>query len=164
EGLTIGCIDEIQKLHIRSIPLCEMPRRIQHQESTHTIGILTIRAILDEATNSEKHIPYFKIMDDQTFEFYDYYELQQYETVFSLSSVKFDSQDDAPEYYVVGTGYLGNHDDNNTDRGRVLIFIVERTEMNLNIRLVYQKEMKGTVYSALPFDEKLLISVNGKVS
>ncbi|CAG8577446.1 14785_t:CDS:10, partial [Acaulospora morrowiae] len=164
EGLTIGCIDEIQKLHIRSIPLYEMPRRIQHQESTHTIGILTIRAILDEATNSEKHIPYFKVMDDQTFEFYDYYALQPYETVFSLSSVKFDSEDDAPEYYVVGTGYLSNQVDNNTDRGRLLIFIVEKTEMNLNIRLVYQKEMTGTVYSALPFDEKLLIGVNGKVA
>ena len=30
-GLTIGTIDDIQKLHIRSIPLGEQPRRIAHQ-------------------------------------------------------------------------------------------------------------------------------------
>jgi hypothetical protein len=30
-SLTIGSIDEIQKLHMRSIPLGEMPRRIAHQ-------------------------------------------------------------------------------------------------------------------------------------
>ena len=32
--VTIGTIDEIQKLHIRSIPLGETPRRIAYQEQT----------------------------------------------------------------------------------------------------------------------------------
>lgn len=31
ESLTIGTIDDIQKLHIRTVPLGEMPRRISHQ-------------------------------------------------------------------------------------------------------------------------------------
>ena len=33
-AVTIGTIDEIQKLHIRTIPLGESPRRIAYQEST----------------------------------------------------------------------------------------------------------------------------------
>ena len=33
-SLTIGTIDEIQKLHIRTVPLGETPRRIAYQESS----------------------------------------------------------------------------------------------------------------------------------
>lgn len=41
--LLIGQIDQIQKLHIRTIPLGETPRRIAYQESTQTFGVLTMR-------------------------------------------------------------------------------------------------------------------------
>jgi len=33
-SIIIGTIDEMQKLHIRTIPLGEAPRRIAHQESS----------------------------------------------------------------------------------------------------------------------------------
>lgn len=33
-SIIIGTIDEMQKLHIRTIPLGEAPRRITHQESS----------------------------------------------------------------------------------------------------------------------------------
>ena len=32
--VTIGTIDEIQKLHIRTVPLGETPRRIAYQEAS----------------------------------------------------------------------------------------------------------------------------------
>ena len=35
--------DEIQKLHIRTIPLGETPRRITYQEQTQTFGVVTLR-------------------------------------------------------------------------------------------------------------------------
>ncbi|KAL1431309.1 hypothetical protein MTO96_014330 [Rhipicephalus appendiculatus] len=41
--LLIGTIDEIQKLHIRTVPLGELPRRIAYQEATQTFGVITIR-------------------------------------------------------------------------------------------------------------------------
>jgi DNA damage-binding protein 1 len=41
--LLIGTIDEIQKLHIRTIQLAESPRRIAYQESTKTFGLITQR-------------------------------------------------------------------------------------------------------------------------
>lgn len=40
--MTIGTVDEIQKLHVRSVALAEQPRRIVHQEATRTFGLLTI--------------------------------------------------------------------------------------------------------------------------
>jgi DNA damage-binding protein 1 len=41
--ITFGTIDEIQKLHIRTVPLGESPRRIAYQESSQTFGIVTMR-------------------------------------------------------------------------------------------------------------------------
>ncbi|XP_022126160.1 DNA damage-binding protein 1 [Pieris rapae] len=41
--VTIGTIDEIQKLHIRTVPLNESPRRIAYQEATKSFGIITMR-------------------------------------------------------------------------------------------------------------------------
>jgi len=42
-SLTIGTIDEIQKLHIRTVPLAESPRRIAYQEGSQTFGVITVR-------------------------------------------------------------------------------------------------------------------------
>ncbi|KAK3726388.1 hypothetical protein QZH41_016253 [Actinostola sp. cb2023] len=42
-ALTIGTIDEIQKLHIRTVPLGESPRRIAYQEATQTFGLISLR-------------------------------------------------------------------------------------------------------------------------
>uniref|UniRef100_A0A915DC56 DNA damage-binding protein 1 n=1 Tax=Ditylenchus dipsaci TaxID=166011 RepID=A0A915DC56_9BILA len=43
ENLIIGTIDDIQKLHIRTIPLYECVSRIAYQPETNTIAILTSR-------------------------------------------------------------------------------------------------------------------------
>lgn len=40
--VTIGTIDEIQKLHIRTVPLGETPRRIAYQEASQVCHQYTI--------------------------------------------------------------------------------------------------------------------------
>ena len=40
-GLSIGSIDEIQKLHIRAVPLGEQARRLAHQDASRTFLITT---------------------------------------------------------------------------------------------------------------------------
>lgn len=42
-SVILGTIDEIQKLHIRTVPLGEAPRRIAYQESSQTFGVATLR-------------------------------------------------------------------------------------------------------------------------
>jgi len=49
--LTIGTIDEIQKLHIRTIPLQESPRRIAYQESSQTFGVIAMRMDTQEGSS-----------------------------------------------------------------------------------------------------------------
>ncbi|KAI8494230.1 DNA damage-binding protein 1 [Branchiostoma belcheri] len=48
--LTIGTIDEIQKLHIRTVPLYESPRRIAYQETSQTFGVLSTRTEVEDAS------------------------------------------------------------------------------------------------------------------
>ncbi|XP_037087603.1 DNA damage-binding protein 1-like [Pollicipes pollicipes] len=47
--ITIGVVDDIQKLHIRSVKLFESPRRIAYQEPTETFGVLSMRLDVQEA-------------------------------------------------------------------------------------------------------------------
>ncbi|KAK2168127.1 hypothetical protein LSH36_20g08004 [Paralvinella palmiformis] len=48
--LTIGTIDEIQKLHIRTVPLGESPRRIAYQEASQTFGVISMRSDIVETS------------------------------------------------------------------------------------------------------------------
>ncbi|XP_027838000.2 DNA damage-binding protein 1-like isoform X1 [Aphis gossypii] len=50
-SIIIGTIDEMQKLHVRTIPLGEAPRRIAHQESSKSFGIITMRIDVHEGIN-----------------------------------------------------------------------------------------------------------------
>ena len=57
-ALSIGRIDDIQKLHTRNIPLNdEQPRRITHQPSSATYLVLTIKHSVDE-TDGQSHRPH----------------------------------------------------------------------------------------------------------
>lgn len=47
--VTIGTIDEIQKLHIRTVPLGESPRRIAYQETSQSFGVITMRVDMQES-------------------------------------------------------------------------------------------------------------------
>lgn len=66
DGLLIGQMEEIQKLHITKIPTTDTPRRITYQESSKTFGVVTERITSDPyvATTTTGG---FEILDDQTF-------------------------------------------------------------------------------------------------
>lgn len=49
-SVVLGTIDEIQKLHIRTVPLGESPRRISYQEVTQTFGVITVRMDVQDTT------------------------------------------------------------------------------------------------------------------
>eukprot|EP01121_Diplochlamys_sp_Union-15-3_P019186 TRINITY_DN7167_c0_g2_i1.p1 TRINITY_DN7167_c0_g2~~TRINITY_DN7167_c0_g2_i1.p1 ORF type:complete len:137 (+),score=18.61 TRINITY_DN7167_c0_g2_i1:106-516(+) len=103
QSLMIGTIDEIQKLHIRTIPLGEGPRRICHQEQTNTFLVLTTKVVVDK-NGDENEVGFIKLVHSETFEILDSYNLQFQEIAFSLESCLF--TDDPAPYYVVGTSYV----------------------------------------------------------
>lgn len=65
-ALTIGNIDEIQKLHIRKVAIGETPRRIAHQESSRMFGVVTSKITMQAGEEIESN--FFRLIDDSTFE------------------------------------------------------------------------------------------------
>lgn len=100
--LTIGTIDDIQKLHIRSIPLGEHARRICHQEQSRTFAIASVKYNQSSAEDSETH--FIRLLDDQSFDLITYYQLDAFEYGCSILSCSF--SDDSNVYYCVGTAYV----------------------------------------------------------
>jgi DNA damage-binding protein 1 len=56
-SVILGTIDEIQKLHIRTVPLYESPRRIAHQESTSTFAVITVRTDIQDISGLKPSRP-----------------------------------------------------------------------------------------------------------
>lgn len=99
--LTIGTIDDIQKLHIRTIPIGEHARRICHQEQTRTFAISCLR---NEPSAEESESHFVRLLDAQSFEFLSSYPLDAFECGCSILSCSF--TDDKNVYYCVGTAYV----------------------------------------------------------
>ncbi|XP_022954780.1 DNA damage-binding protein 1 [Cucurbita moschata] len=152
--LTIGTIDDIQKLHIRSIPLGEHARRICHQEQSRTFAICSLRYNQSGTEDTEMH--FIRLLDDQTFESISTYALDTYEYGCSILSCSF--SDDSNVYYCVGTAYV-MPEENEPTKGRILVFVVEEGKL----QLIAEKETKGSVYSLNAFNGKLLAAINQKI-
>ena len=160
EGLlTIGTIDDIQKLHVRTVPLGEQPRRIAHQEATRTFAVCCFKltAGVDGAGGAdEAGTSVVRLLDDQTFDTLSAHPLQAFESVCSVISTAF--ADDARPYFVVGTAFA-LPDEPEPTRGRILVFAVD----NGKLALVAEKETKGAVYNLNLLSGKLLAGINNKV-
>ena len=125
EHLMIGAVDDIQKLHIRMVPLGEQPRRIAHQPETKTLAVLTMK----ENDVHEREEEFFvRLFDDQTFETLAKYPLEPNENDASIISCCFDGDDET--YFVVGTAFADPHTEPESSRGRILVFKVSDTASN----------------------------------
>ncbi|KAF9666475.1 hypothetical protein SADUNF_Sadunf16G0233100 [Salix dunnii] len=151
--LSIGTIDDIQKLHIRSIPLGEHARRICHQEQSRTFAICSLK---HQSNAEESEMNFIRLLDDQTFEFISTYPLDTFECGCSILSCSF--SDDSNVHYCVGTAYV-LPEENEPTKGRILVFIVEDGKL----QLIAEKETKGAVYSLNAFNGKLLAAINQKI-
>ncbi|GMJ12602.1 damaged DNA binding protein 1A [Hibiscus trionum] len=151
--LSIGTIDDIQKLHIRTIPLGEHARRICHQEQSRTFAICSLK---NQSSADESEMHFVRLLDDQTYDFISTYPLDTYEYGCSILSCSF--SDDPNVYYCVGTAYV-LPEENEPTKGRILVFIVEDGKL----QLITEKETKGAVYSLNAFNGKLLAAINQKI-
>lgn len=153
-SMTVGTIDEIQKLHIRTVPLGEQPRRIVHQESSRSFGLLTIRT--DMQLGESEETCFVRLVDDQTFEIVDSFKLESFEMGWSIVSCTMG--EDPAHYYVVGTAYA-LPEESEPSKGRVLVFQVSDGKLTLTT----EREVKGAVYNVNSFNKGLLAGINSHV-
>lgn len=153
-GLSIGSIDEIQKLHIRAVPLGEQARRLAHQDASRTFLITTSFHPASNGVSQEQ----IRLIDDQTFETLDVLPLHRYEMACSCTSITL--ADDPNPYYVVGTAYAIPEEQEPT-KGRILVLETKIQQQKLHI--VCEKETRGAVYTISGFQGKLIAGINSRV-
>uniref|UniRef100_A0A061SBD9 DNA damage-binding protein 1 n=1 Tax=Tetraselmis sp. GSL018 TaxID=582737 RepID=A0A061SBD9_9CHLO len=154
-SMTIGTIDEIQKLHIRTVPLNEMPRRIAHQESSRTFGVITVQLASSHSGDVEQNC-HVRLVDEQTFEVVSSFSLDEHELGCSILSCSFEEDDSI--YYVVGTAYT-LPEECDSSKGRLLVFQV----LSGSLVLVAEREVKGAVYNLNAFQGGLLAGINSRI-
>lgn len=125
--LTIGTIDDIQKLHIRTVRLGEMPRRIAHHESSNSFAVLTVKS-QTSANGLEEETSALRLLDNVSFERLDSFELRRMELACSVEAIHFEG--DTTEYIVAGTA-LARQGDSEPKTGRLLVFRVEERKLVL---------------------------------
>ncbi|RQM27715.1 hypothetical protein B5M09_002429 [Aphanomyces astaci] len=162
EDLTIGTIDNIQKLHVQTVPLNEWPRRLAHDPTSHTLAVCTVKYSMDaaaasDATSSvdEMEVSFVRLVDDQSFDTLFSYRLDPFESACSIVHLTFDGH----PYYVVGTAYV-HEEENEPHQGRILVLSVVQAKLVL----VAEKEVKGAVYCLNAFQGKLLAGINSKTT
>uniref|UniRef100_A0A0K0DAZ2 DNA damage-binding protein 1 n=1 Tax=Angiostrongylus cantonensis TaxID=6313 RepID=A0A0K0DAZ2_ANGCA len=165
ETIVIGTVDEIQKLHIRTVSLGESVRRVVHQPETSTLAILVSRPVVSQrpsvsmdATDGDVHS--VVTLDDNTFEYLHCHELGPCEQALSVISAKLG--DDPVTYYIVGTALVYS-DETESKNGRILVFESGKGSERTHLRLVHEKEIRGAPFSMDTLNGKLIVAINSSV-
>lgn len=157
--LHLGAVDEIQKLHITSVPLNEQPRRISHVESANVFAVLTASTIVDEE-GDEVLEQFVRIIDDARYDTLTKFKLKPEESGSAILATTFSGEgmNKDEQYVVVGTAFERPNEDDPSD-GRILILrIVDGRAI-----IVAELEVKGAVYSLCAFNGMLLASIGAEV-
>ncbi len=164
-SLTIGMLDEIQKLHIRNIPLGRQPRRLSYSKEGRLFSVATCSG---SASGGQEGDSVVLFLDDTSFSTVDTYVLDACEEptsscvttlVTSTShhgngngnddsgSSRKNNSSSQQEYILVGTTYILPGSDNlEPTSGRILVFGVKGEEAARQVYLVTEKEIEGCAY------------------
>ena len=156
DALLIGTIDEIQKLHIRTVQLHEQPRRLCHVESARAFAVLTMHTRMRD-DGQEVETNYLRLLDDQTFERCDSFELKRQESALAILPVTFETEPDVV-FLGVGTAFQ-RLEEPEPSGGRLLIFSLNERKLDLK----HETPTSGAVYALDSFQGKLLAGINNKL-
>eukprot|EP00301_Raphidiophrys_heterophryoidea_P008754 c13180_g7_i1.p1 GENE.c13180_g7_i1~~c13180_g7_i1.p1 ORF type:complete len:752 (+),score=217.23 c13180_g7_i1:322-2577(+) len=154
QGLMLGTIDSIQKLHIRTVPI-ESPRAIAHSSKHHAYAVIHAKQT-DSANDPTGELSYLSIIDERSLEVTCAYAFRTCELAASVTMCTFGN--DPSEYIVVSTGMVDAAQTEPVE-GRVLLFALQDKELNV----VAMHRIDGCGYSVMPFNGKLLIACNSVV-
>jgi len=161
DALLIGTVDEIRKckLHIRTSPLGEQPRRIAHVEHCQAFALLTTRVDV-HADGDETETGFIRLLDETTLERLSSFQLQENEMPCSLLALTLnEAADGAPALLVVGTAFA-IPDEPEPTAGRLLILDVRER----SLELLAEARIKGACYALEAFGARgILAGVNNKL-
>lgn len=184
-SMVFGTVDDIQKIHVRSIPMGESVLRIAYQKNTGTYGVCSTRsdskadqvcasknasctsqsrpkisAPRSEANeNPPKETSSFMVLDQNTFQVLHSHEFGPFETALSCISGQFSN--DSRTYYIVGTGLI-YPEEADTKIGRLIVFEVDDVERT-KLRRVHDLVVRGSPFAIRILGGKLVAAINSSV-
>merc|ERR1712137_181402 len=155
DTLTIGGVDEIQKLRVRSIPLGEMPRRIAHHSQGRSFLVLTEQM---SQGNPSSHL---RVLNDQSFELHDSFSFEEGEYGSALEVLVRELSEGEEFLIAVGTS-RPQENEAQVSSGRMLFFHLEPNSKQL--QLLAERAVGGAVYAMKSFEGNILAAVNGTIA
>ena len=166
DALILGTVDEVRKLHIRSVYLNEQPRRIAHLEHSQSFAVLTTM-VEQQSDGEEKERNFIRLLDETTFERIASFELGHQEATCSTLTLRVPPEQQqqsaaassTPTLLVVGTAFVRT-DEPEPTAGRILVFDVS----DRSLELVCEHRVKGATYALEAIGSNgLLAGVNNKL-
>lgn len=187
-SVILGTIDEIQKLHIRTVHLGEGPRRIAYQESSQTFGVITIRHDIQESTglvpsrmsasthaqnitystnviskpgNSNEigqEVDINNLLIIDQNTFEVLHAHQFMPSEYIISLMSANLGDDGKSYYVVATA-LVYHEESEPKVGRIIVFQYADNKLTQ----VTETKIDGSCHALVEFNGKVLAGINSFV-
>jgi len=173
--LLIGTMNDIQKLHVRTVPVHDTPRRLAHQPATQTLCVCTmhsgVRDAFDDAARMDVEaaadsVARLKLYDDRSFNLLDTFQFEDFEEATCILSCRFTGEEDGAEsrpLYVCGTAFVSDAEDEPT-KGRIVVLEVTKGEGDeRKLSVVSERSVRGAVHALSAFQGKLVAGINAKV-
>lgn len=176
-ALSICTVDNIQKLHVQSIPLKEQPRRVVHHAQSRSILVAVESAVeetvdprdADAAATVTVERSFIRCLDDTTFERVASFELDAHETPLSMFCATLRSGDpDKPssQFVLVGTAFMA-HEEEEPSRGRILALEIVPSPLDgsRSFRIAGSiSNVKGGVFALHQLNDTALVAaINNRV-
>ncbi|CAF3432385.1 unnamed protein product [Rotaria sp. Silwood1] len=186
-GVILGRIDDIQKLHVRSLVLGESVKRIAYMDEEKIYIILTqymnsyqtdtivpiskqayqkidcttkiekIKVLTEQQQEENDVCNSIVVLDQHTHEAHASVKLLNNEEAISLCVLTF-ADDPSIPYIAVGTTIICN-DEDDPKYGRIILFRYKNGHMNM----ISEKELNEVPLKMLPFHGKLLVSIGNGI-
>lgn len=154
--LRIGSIDDFQRIHVKTIPLGETPRRVEYHPPSRCYGVCSVKLETDRGSGIEKCTSFFRTIDATTHDLADVFEFDDNEIVQAVTLLKTGKTE---VHFAVGTATTLPQEDK-PFKGRILLFSVGESG---HLSKAVEKEVKGGVFSLATIGSNLLAGVNSKV-
>ncbi|KAH8114589.1 mono-functional DNA-alkylating methyl methanesulfonate N-term-domain-containing protein, partial [Phellopilus nigrolimitatus] len=157
DGLVIGRILELDKLHVRTISMgMDNPVKVSYHSVANLFGIGCVQQEPRESTDLGKTRSSFKLLNAVDFTTTHDYALEPYEEVTAVATVNLDGQNGCRMLFAIGTMY-DDETEREPSRGRILIFAPDQNKFH---HLLASAEACGCVYAMDCVKGKLVAAIN----
>ncbi|KAI0304406.1 CPSF A subunit region-domain-containing protein [Multifurca ochricompacta] len=164
-GCIIGTVQDLDKMHIRTIPLGpENPRRLEYDRSLHAFAVACVRSEPARIGENEYSTSSLKLLDDKTFDVLSQFTCQSSEEVTTIQMIPLSEEDTA--VICVGTVFF-KPGEKEPSQGRLLLFSAEWDSTLLNpkrqLKKISDMSVNGCVYALTRVNQLLAASIGPTV-